>query len=104
MSEAKHTPGPWAALDGQPFGANVYSESAEVSVAWCGSNVSPTHAISKHEAQFNAHLIAAAPDLMEALKAWNDFYQSGGRLRHDKLAKAVRLTLPAIAKAEGRAG
>lgn len=84
---AEHTPGPWEAI-----GAEVYAPAP--------ATVRPLIArciYGPPDERANAHLIAAAPDLLEALRyivAWNPDGWDGDRARAQALA--------AIAKAEGR--
>lgn len=65
MNEFKHTPGPW-------FFNNTYNVGPEVQtgatrIAHLGERVAYGTLCSKEEAIANAKLIAAAPDLLEAL-------------------------------------
>ena len=66
----KHTPGPWTTNPRGEDGAEVY---ALASVAWCGiastHGASGSQVIRAAEAQANARLIAAAPDLLRGLEA-----------------------------------
>lgn len=84
MAEAKHTPGPW-----------VIQENTGMDEAWCDwHNVGPI-SLMGGKADANSRLIAAAPDLLDALKmarVWLDF---DGRYDLQGI-DAV------IAKAEGR--
>lgn len=58
MSEAKHTPGPWQYLPESPENcAAIVAKTAFVCEFFCGP------------AEANARLIAAAPDLLDALVA-----------------------------------
>lgn len=116
MSESKHTPGPWI-VDGSytydlvvgvgrdddrllacPGSGGAMSWTDRVcTMSWSGG---------KHDA--NAHLIAAAPEMYEALKAclvqaegcWMNHYgenpEGSAEPEHIATARAV------IAKAEGR--
>lgn len=71
MNETKHTPGPW----------KIYTSP---SAQWVGKDITGEIVCEKPDQQYdranwqaNAHLIAAAPDMLEALKAiepmtWND--------------------------------
>ena len=67
-----HTPGPWEAKAPVEHGAHVYGPHG-VTVAWCGTNSTFKRAgyysISMEESGANARLIAAAPELLEALIA-----------------------------------
>lgn len=72
----KHTPGPWAVVDVRAKGALVYFriDAGESRVGFAGTYLvdrvgNKTKAVADEEAEANAHLIAAAPDLLEALDA-----------------------------------
>lgn len=86
MSTTQHTPGPWE-HDGPPHNIIVWS-SPENRICFLTSD-GPTEA--------NARLIAAAPDLLAALKEAADFVQPFNRAE-DLLDKIEAV----IAKAEGR--
>ena len=62
MSEAKFTPGPWT-----KWRNSVHSEDG-ICIAECGNSVRTTH-LSEEESEANTNLIAAAPELLEALEA-----------------------------------
>lgn len=65
---SKHTPGPWIAIRKGDDGAEV---RAIASVAWCSvaAHFGPqSQTIDGKEAHANAHLIAAAPDLLGMLE------------------------------------
>lgn len=87
---SKHTPGPWAKHGGviRSLGMND-RKVADVRVL-------------DDEGQANANLIAAAPDLLEAIKAardlWGDYLPPG----NSNAMKAMKLVNAAIAKAEGQ--
>ena len=93
-----YTPGPWKvgaeckpmyAWRGQVV-AKHPTDGGDFILASCNQNY-PEMAID------NDHLIAAAPELLEALKAFRE------SLYFERNAESVkRLTLAAIAKAEGR--
>lgn len=99
----KHTPGPWKMVRPDITGATVESAAAHgVTIAWCGTNgaygVGGSHTIGKAEATANAHLIAAAPELLEALTRLRDCYsvshspatrQSCWEQAHAAIAKAT---------------
>lgn len=89
MSDAKHTPGPWFVHDRWYIGTTPTGEThAEVK---CCAAVPHTRE-QEHEA--NARLIAAAPDLLAALK---------GVLRvADRKTDEFDAARAAIIRAEGR--
>lgn len=85
---ARHTPGPWRVV-----GGDVWDAHGEVMRR--GSSVSE----GSVNARANAHLIAAAPDLLDALKELEATFRGTS-----DIARLVqRITRAAIAKAEGRA-
>ena len=92
MSE--HTPGPWAVLGTGIVGVGNDALVAAYSRAHLGEQAA------------NARLIAAAPELLEALK---EIAKGSGPFSSDRLTHAEntieamkRLAFDAIAKAEGR--
>lgn len=83
----KHTPGPWT-LDGPH---QVWAESVGEYVA-ITAEIEDFDAVPRDQAEANARLIAAAPDLLEALKLAE---------RHCPVnSEAEILARAAIAKAE----
>lgn len=102
-----HTPGPWrvgkrgaiqnAVLDGRAVPYPVIPiEGAEAAVY--APSTSPN-------AEANARLIAAAPDMLAALKAWHAFMSEGWITNNNEDPEALALlqqSKAAIAKAEGR--
>ncbi len=97
MSDGKHTPGPWMAIPAGPH-------DDEVNV------VGPTHKLNEdehwlcqtfakagHNTLANARLIAAAPDLLAACKAFDIALCIGSR---GELIAAAVLARGAISKAE----
>lgn len=101
MSENTHMPGPWTANLEGARGTHAGGFSVETTldghgvVVICGRAGWPTRATESHA---NAHLIAAAPELYEALK---DCCAALGGLKAnpDAIPESARL---ALAKAEGR--
>lgn len=90
--ETKHTPGPWLVFT-NPIGVGVCVDASDV--AHCSGFDSKR---SRGEEEANARLIAAAPDMLAALKEF---------LRHQanevpNLDRAETAALSAVAKAEGR--
>src|SRR5690349_2970415 len=81
----QHTPGPWhVGLPTQPEAQGVYATTDMVAECWNTRNGSR---------DANAHLIAAAPDMLQALQAYfSDDYS---------IQKFRELARAAIAKATG---
>jgi hypothetical protein len=91
MSEAKYTPGPWQQWKGQVFIQNPSRMICDVSgdsIAW---------PLIPEEVIPNARLIAAAPELLEALERVCASWEAKGVGMTDALAMARA----AIAKAKG---
>jgi hypothetical protein len=108
MSEAKFTPGPWLAEKIGKWG--VYSDDATGSiVAQCGGfKFAPRPEV---EQEANAHLIAAAPEMYEAIVAFlrSDGADMFGIVGYDAdghplnaAGVARKMMRESIAKAEGR--
>ena len=64
MSELKHTPGPWSVVAN---GGHSYTIRGSRNEAICDTSIW-LHSDPHSESRANAHLIAAAPDLLEALE------------------------------------
>jgi len=93
---ADHTPGPWAV---HPVKAQIDAFPAGAVVPVC-SLLWPTELRSEDETEANAYLIAAAPDLLAALKlilASHDASCKGERCA----IVGIDLARAALAKAEG---
>jgi hypothetical protein len=104
---AKHTPGPWKAV-----GRVVFKAAPRQMIIAC-TDANPL----LEEANANAALIAAAPDLLAACKGLADFYTGDpdipldrlGTMRHELSeeerdcwrGRLIRQMLDAVAKAEG---
>lgn len=88
----KYTPGPWAAhkWDGEEWKEKRWHVSTDDGLAVC---VSPRYA--DHANLSDARLIAAAPDLLDALKRVSDYICYEG-------SNVPEYVMDAIAKAEGR--
>ena len=70
MAHAQHTPAPWRLNAGNET-LVMGSNQRPIARAECGG----TAGIGLAEAEANARLIAAAPELLEALKEMRDWYQ-----------------------------
>lgn len=98
----KYTPAPWQAgkyssIVGVPITAQPDKTKNTMVI------VGTQQARSKEEAIANANLIAAAPELLEALEAVNkEIYATmGSTLTEDRYFKLRELCCDAIAKAKG---
>lgn len=94
----KHTPGPWMAKDQVIRGPGLHPyPTVESQIADCRQTWECR--LSDNEAEANARLIAAAPELLEALRlVLND-----NRLMNAMNREQARAILDAIAKATGGA-
>lgn len=79
MSEAKHTPGPWTVEDCTGdglhdicLGYTVQDRGNPILLATCFFDQDFIGPISLEECNANARLIAAAPKLLEACKAFDE--------------------------------
>ena len=94
MSAGKHTPGPWFAPEYQIVGLvpqRIIETDDDFMIA----------SVLGHEGgelDANAYLIAAAPDMLEALKGLLCFYEPGTA----QAREAIRAARDAVAMAEGR--
>jgi hypothetical protein len=95
-----HTPGPWTIRYGMNImGPDVRFPGNERLVANAGGHSNNVHSEAvRLENEANARLIAAAPDLLEALKALREWHRTEYQSDPKTDAKADA----AIAKAEGR--
>lgn len=95
MIRTTHTPGPW--VDSITMGRSEKGVVAEA-FAWMGRGpvIVATRAVREGEHMHNARLIAAAPDLLEALEEISRKYSNGASA--DAIARIARA---ALAKARG---
>ena len=108
---SKHTPGPWWPNKNSADGWEVRTRrdkdesdpranyGCDYGAGICGSIGGHTESRTSGNEEANAHLIAAAPELLEALETIIDSFQGQQYLRNDYVDKAVA----AIAKARGAA-
>src|SRR5690349_6978861 len=103
MSDSKHTPGPWTA-ERVLIKTSAYNEvgyvchgSTVVAQTWTPGNGAPHHA-QVEETLANARLIAAAPEMLEALK----YVSTQCDMLEMNDAPWMKDVLAAIAKAEGK--
>jgi len=92
------TPGPWKQATRGPNGCPIIGDGKGLMVAMI------THSANEHdqsvEAEANAHLIAAAPDLLEALESISFRWDTKNLY---KIGEAIEASRAAIAKAKGEA-
>lgn len=94
---SKHTPGPWRVV-GTTVQAGEYRAQSHAIIADCSD-----FNLDKKEREANAHLIAAAPEMLEALKdIVSTLFQECQPDRGDLFSKIDDIARPAIAKAEGK--
>ena len=103
MSDIKHTPGPWTAIaeicdvDGRDFQVVEIREAGDFRGGICRlQSAEHIGGIDAAETLANGALIAAAPDLLEALKWLRTCDERGD------LGEAIAAADAAIAKAEVR--
>ena len=110
--ETRHTPGPW---EYDPNSDNVEAENTLFDTEIAGTIVTADGGHRFHvariwsdvfggtdEAQANAHLIAAAPELLEALVSIRAWVTDGGfEDTHEGVAEICGQARAAIAKAKG---
>ncbi len=92
----KHTPGPWKAYKrAEPVGFAEY----EIHYSDDGECVAEVV-----HGEADAHLIAAAPDMYEALVSICEYWNGGPDSAVDAIEHAMVVANEALAKAEGREG
>lgn len=93
----KHTQGPWEINSG----TTVYAQNGMIQVALCKTNISSPEGDTLEKARANAHLIAAAPDLLEACEFFSRACKEGNPMTFvTDIGKAVIMVDAAISKAK----
>lgn len=100
--EAKHTPGPWFAVDysGSYFIQNgpMYEDKGILSYDY--STFGEKYSVTKEEAEANAALIIAAPEMFEACLSAKAMYEAQGINEHSRIGgEQYKQLLQAIEKA-----
>lgn len=108
MADAKHTPGPWKMwpangqddASGRPM---VTDEPGEVGIAHVIQRMREPDTLYPKEAEANCRLIAAAPELLEALERALPLVQLlGAKMNNPKqVADTTEAIFAALAKAKG---
>lgn len=98
MEDIKHTPGPWHTMDARSFGVPYIITDGKITIA------QSYEGFSKEDTEANAKLIAAAPDLLEALKNLVDWYgtrsgESNELIPAEKQWHFIAAGMKALAKA-----
>lgn len=102
---AKHTPGPWAV---EQCSAPVYGSDGSIIAEGIGIGAQSTHigTVYGKNSSHNAHLIAAAPTMYEALKALVDVFPSVVKMTpygvSTGISKIHDNAVAALAQAEGK--
>ena len=99
MSAAKHTPGPWL-IEGRTIYSLMHhgwNRGVEVLKNRFWASCYHDRSVTDEEAEANARLIAAAPELLEALQMFLDDYESS----EGDAQSCARVARAAIAKATG---
>lgn len=100
MNEAKHTPGPWTPEFGEAYRVRAQQDGGQVAIMM---NLKGRHGLAGRrtgdEVAANAHLIAAAPCLLEALQEIVAAADGGGWAQLDATLANARA---AVAKATGK--
>lgn len=103
---SKHTPGPWVAIESMgDFLIQTENGYTIGDVLGEGNSYSDEE---ERERWYNAHLIAAAPDMLEALEEAikcrmvpSSSVKDGGASRHSRQVAVADMIRAAIAKATG---
>jgi len=106
MNEQKHTPGPWSATKQSKTSYRI-DTAGEQFPEWKGLAHVFIAVGTEDESKANASLIAAAPDMLAALRALYEhcamIHKSWGDGDNSKQANAAKKAgLAAIAQAEGK--
>lgn len=112
-AESKHTPGPWHVEPLQAtHGADlaICGDGYIVAVVQHDPEIQPAEEVDGENVRWhtsdkpNAHLIAAAPAMYEALRACEErltAWQAGGALQVETTLAAIQAARAALAAAEG---
>ncbi len=92
---AKHTPGPWHWFTHSPTVVFIDEGDGIVGIAWTGDPDGTETPLEEEIA--NARLIAAAPEMLEALKSIIRMVEVG-----ERDTDVLRLAWASVDKAEGR--
>lgn len=107
VSETRFTPGPWKALtNGNTFNSATVVTSKDAADGWVCEVFDDSDSCTLPD-EANAHLIAAAPELYDALETLLDINDNGGpfggELYQDRVVRSIECARKALAKARGEA-
>lgn len=113
MPETKHTPGPWCVENVNSehdhdicLGYDVPKAGSPILLASVYFDEEHDGPITQRQANWNAKLIAAAPDLLAACQLWDQGFTDGEQFTEGQFVKWVndnrRAARAAIAKALGQ--
>ena len=104
-----HTPGPWKQIEWSCHARTTVVVDFEEGPAVIAECESPSR-YADNEAEANACLVAAAPDLLRELKricaeaeSWHSMHHAQNLIACDSICKAIPKMQAAIRKAEGEA-
>lgn len=100
--DTKHTPGPWFVRERNPEDNSIAIDAEK---HYAIARVAPKPFYKPNEQEWNARLIAAAPDLLDALRAAESWLSSSTdyAVTHSGTYNVLcAKILDAIAKAEGK--
>ena len=101
--KTKHTPGPCKVVESTPN--TVVTKNGRISVNWSYNADGGQRIVQRiAEVEANARLIAAAPEMYEALKAARAILQATGEWQDPIIREQVEIIKKAIDKAEGGEG
>ena len=98
-----HTPGPWRVIKGKPRAICNAAGNKYIAKALLGGtdHPSPRFLLDEAQAEANARLIAAAPEMLDALKQAL-LYIEGDEAAHGRQFGDGNAVRAALAKAEAR--
>lgn len=112
MPQSKHTPGPWCIES--VFSEALHDIALDYNIPGCGSPIliatvfdaDEDSTITKEQANANARLIAAAPELLAACEAWDQGFSEWEGFDQERFLlwvnKNREMARAAIAKVNGR--
>lgn len=99
-NEVRHTPGPWQMEDSGSQGVEINATNADTGKWSAVARVEPENClgsrrVSESEAEANAHLVAAAPRLLAALKTLVEECRDSNDMRLESFSTALAVIMDA---------